>query len=73
MFQQTPEKKHSESSRGRKRKADTYSESSQGTAERRLKSVFGCLFVIVYIVLVKLEAGEAKQLIQWNKYILVKQ
>uniref|UniRef100_A0AAQ4QV74 non-specific serine/threonine protein kinase n=1 Tax=Gasterosteus aculeatus aculeatus TaxID=481459 RepID=A0AAQ4QV74_GASAC len=27
----TPEKKHSESSRGRKRKADTYSESSQGT------------------------------------------
>uniref|UniRef100_A0A673A5G1 non-specific serine/threonine protein kinase n=1 Tax=Sphaeramia orbicularis TaxID=375764 RepID=A0A673A5G1_9TELE len=29
----TPEKKHSESSRGRKRKADTYSESSQGTTE----------------------------------------
>uniref|UniRef100_A0A672HUJ5 non-specific serine/threonine protein kinase n=1 Tax=Salarias fasciatus TaxID=181472 RepID=A0A672HUJ5_SALFA len=27
---ETPEKKHSESSRGRKRKADTYSESSQG-------------------------------------------
>uniref|UniRef100_A0A8C6L777 non-specific serine/threonine protein kinase n=1 Tax=Nothobranchius furzeri TaxID=105023 RepID=A0A8C6L777_NOTFU len=29
----TPEKKHSESSRGRKRKADTYSESSQGTTD----------------------------------------
>uniref|UniRef100_A0A8C5I0H5 non-specific serine/threonine protein kinase n=1 Tax=Gouania willdenowi TaxID=441366 RepID=A0A8C5I0H5_GOUWI len=28
---ETPEKKHSESSRGRKRKADTYSESSQGS------------------------------------------
>uniref|UniRef100_A0A8C7XWD8 non-specific serine/threonine protein kinase n=1 Tax=Oryzias sinensis TaxID=183150 RepID=A0A8C7XWD8_9TELE len=32
---QTPEKKHSESSRGRKRKADTYSESSQGKTSTR--------------------------------------
>uniref|UniRef100_A0A8C6L3Z6 non-specific serine/threonine protein kinase n=1 Tax=Nothobranchius furzeri TaxID=105023 RepID=A0A8C6L3Z6_NOTFU len=32
---QTPEKKHSESSRGRKRKADTYSESSQGKTPTR--------------------------------------
>uniref|UniRef100_A0A8C5I5T2 non-specific serine/threonine protein kinase n=1 Tax=Gouania willdenowi TaxID=441366 RepID=A0A8C5I5T2_GOUWI len=31
----TPEKKHSESSRGRKRKADTYSESSQGKTSTR--------------------------------------
>uniref|UniRef100_A0A4W6C7U9 non-specific serine/threonine protein kinase n=1 Tax=Lates calcarifer TaxID=8187 RepID=A0A4W6C7U9_LATCA len=30
---ETPEKKHSESSRGRKRKADTYSESSQGMTD----------------------------------------
>lgn len=30
---QTPEKKHSDSSRGRKRKADTYSESSQGKVD----------------------------------------
>uniref|UniRef100_A0A8C2YXE3 Protein kinase domain-containing protein n=1 Tax=Cyclopterus lumpus TaxID=8103 RepID=A0A8C2YXE3_CYCLU len=33
----TPEKKHSESSRGRKRKADTYSESSQGMTDTCLK------------------------------------
>uniref|UniRef100_A0AAQ5YKV5 non-specific serine/threonine protein kinase n=1 Tax=Amphiprion ocellaris TaxID=80972 RepID=A0AAQ5YKV5_AMPOC len=33
---QTPEKKHSESSRGRKRKADTYSESSQGTIDIKM-------------------------------------
>uniref|UniRef100_H2LZQ2 non-specific serine/threonine protein kinase n=1 Tax=Oryzias latipes TaxID=8090 RepID=H2LZQ2_ORYLA len=32
---ETPEKKHSESSRGRKRKADTYSESSQGKTSTR--------------------------------------
>uniref|UniRef100_A0A8C9Y426 non-specific serine/threonine protein kinase n=1 Tax=Sander lucioperca TaxID=283035 RepID=A0A8C9Y426_SANLU len=32
---QTPEKKHSESSRGRKRKAETYSESSQGKTSTR--------------------------------------
>ncbi|XP_054606551.1 serine/threonine-protein kinase tousled-like 1-B isoform X6 [Nothobranchius furzeri] len=32
---ETPEKKHSESSRGRKRKADTYSESSQGKTPTR--------------------------------------
>uniref|UniRef100_A0A8C9Y964 non-specific serine/threonine protein kinase n=1 Tax=Sander lucioperca TaxID=283035 RepID=A0A8C9Y964_SANLU len=31
----TPEKKHSESSRGRKRKAETYSESSQGKTSTR--------------------------------------
>uniref|UniRef100_A0A671W5H4 non-specific serine/threonine protein kinase n=1 Tax=Sparus aurata TaxID=8175 RepID=A0A671W5H4_SPAAU len=35
---QTPEKKHSESSRGRKRKADTYSESSQGMTDTYKKS-----------------------------------
>uniref|UniRef100_A0A8C6L7F4 non-specific serine/threonine protein kinase n=1 Tax=Nothobranchius furzeri TaxID=105023 RepID=A0A8C6L7F4_NOTFU len=33
----TPEKKHSESSRGRKRKADTYSESSQGTTDGHIQ------------------------------------
>uniref|UniRef100_A0A7N6AYI0 non-specific serine/threonine protein kinase n=1 Tax=Anabas testudineus TaxID=64144 RepID=A0A7N6AYI0_ANATE len=32
---ETPEKKHSDSSRGRKRKADTYSESSQGKTSAR--------------------------------------
>ncbi|XP_061653719.1 serine/threonine-protein kinase tousled-like 1-B isoform X2 [Phyllopteryx taeniolatus] len=32
---ETPEKKHSESSRGRKRKADAYSESSQGKSATR--------------------------------------
>uniref|UniRef100_A0A8C5FQZ0 non-specific serine/threonine protein kinase n=1 Tax=Gadus morhua TaxID=8049 RepID=A0A8C5FQZ0_GADMO len=32
---QTPEKKHSESSRGRKRKADTHSDSSQGKTSTR--------------------------------------
>uniref|UniRef100_A0A8C9Y8C7 non-specific serine/threonine protein kinase n=1 Tax=Sander lucioperca TaxID=283035 RepID=A0A8C9Y8C7_SANLU len=32
---ETPEKKHSESSRGRKRKAETYSESSQGKTSTR--------------------------------------
>ncbi|XP_037537917.1 serine/threonine-protein kinase tousled-like 1-B [Nematolebias whitei] len=32
---ETPEKKHSESSRGRKRKADTYSEGSQGKTSTR--------------------------------------
>uniref|UniRef100_A0A8D3CEC6 non-specific serine/threonine protein kinase n=1 Tax=Scophthalmus maximus TaxID=52904 RepID=A0A8D3CEC6_SCOMX len=35
----TPEKKHSESSRGRKRKADTYSESSQGVTDSHSKLV----------------------------------
>uniref|UniRef100_A0A6Q2YG79 non-specific serine/threonine protein kinase n=1 Tax=Esox lucius TaxID=8010 RepID=A0A6Q2YG79_ESOLU len=35
---QTPEKKHSESSRGRKRKADTQSESSQGMTPTQHKS-----------------------------------
>uniref|UniRef100_A0A669CER3 non-specific serine/threonine protein kinase n=1 Tax=Oreochromis niloticus TaxID=8128 RepID=A0A669CER3_ORENI len=34
----TPEKKHSESSRGRKRKADTYSESSQGMVDVCVKA-----------------------------------
>lgn len=37
---QTPEKKHSESSRGRKRKADTYSESSQGMFNICIKPVY---------------------------------
>lgn len=36
---QTPEKKHSETSRGRKRKADTYSESSQGMTDTGKKSI----------------------------------
>uniref|UniRef100_A0A8C6T3A7 non-specific serine/threonine protein kinase n=1 Tax=Neogobius melanostomus TaxID=47308 RepID=A0A8C6T3A7_9GOBI len=35
LSQQTPEKKHSESSRGRKRKAETFSESSQGKTSTR--------------------------------------
>ncbi|XP_061588985.1 serine/threonine-protein kinase tousled-like 1-B isoform X2 [Cololabis saira] len=36
---ETPEKKHSESSRGRKRKADTYSESSQGKTSIRAAKI----------------------------------
>uniref|UniRef100_A0A3Q3WXD1 non-specific serine/threonine protein kinase n=1 Tax=Mola mola TaxID=94237 RepID=A0A3Q3WXD1_MOLML len=36
---ETPEKKHSESSRGRKRKAETYSESSQGKTSARAPKI----------------------------------
>uniref|UniRef100_A0A7N6B8A8 non-specific serine/threonine protein kinase n=1 Tax=Anabas testudineus TaxID=64144 RepID=A0A7N6B8A8_ANATE len=49
---ETPEKKHSDSSRGRKRKADTYSESSQGKTSARgpkISDYFDVRFLILLL------------------------